>query len=626
MCGIICYCGKRQAVPILMNGLKRLEYKGYDSAGFAVIGETVSIKNGNHKNGNNKNKNIVVKTKGTVSQLEAKLSGMDIQATYGIAHTRWATHGKPSQLNAHPHIDCTNKISVVHNGIIENYQELKAELEEKGHAFKSETDTEVVAHLVEEYFETYGHHLETAVLKTVERLSGAFGLAIIHADVDHQIIIAKRASPMIIGIGENELFAASDPNALTLYTNKMIYLSDDEIAVLTPQEYHIKNLMNEDLDKKIRILEDGELNIDKKGYEHYMLKEIFEQPESTENAFRGRLIENEGVSKLGGLERVLDRIKNSKKWIIVSCGTSYYAGLLGRYIFDNLTELDVEVETASEFRYQRLKINEQVVILAISQSGETADTLAAIKEAKRKGALILGIVNSIATAITHVTDAGVYHHAGPEIGVASTKVYTSQLVVLTLMALLIGRYQNLSFSEGHEIINAIIRLPDQIREILKNAAEIKAIAHKYSKYKNFYYIGRHFNYPTAMEGALKLKEISYIHAEGLPAGELKHGPISLIDRNFPIVAIAPDDHTLDKMLSNMQEIKTRNGKVLAITNPNTREVFSVSDDAICVPRTIPILQPVLNIIPLQLFAYYIAKDIGREIDKPRHLAKAVTSE
>lgn len=621
MCGIICYCGKRQAVPILMNGLKRLEYKGYDSAGFAVIGEIASGKNGNIKN-----KNIVVKTKGTVSQLEAKLSLMDIQSTYGIAHTRWATHGKPSQVNAHPHIDCTNKISVVHNGIIENYQELKAELEEKGHAFKSETDTEVVAHLVEEYFEVYGHHLETAVLKTVERLSGAFGLAIIHADVDHQIIIAKRASPIIIGIGEHELFAASDPNALTLYTNKMVYLSDDEIAVLTPKEYHIKNLMNEDLDKKIRILEDGELNIDKKGYEHYMLKEIFEQPNSTENAFRGRLIESEGVSKLGGLERVLDRIKNTKKWIIVSCGTSYYAGLLGRYIFENLTELDVEVETASEFRYRRLKMNEHVAILAISQSGETADTLAAIKEAKRKGALILGIVNSIATAITHVTDAGVYHHAGPEIGVASTKVYTSQLVVLTLMALLIGRYQNLSFSEGHEIINAITRLPDQISEILKSADEIKEIAYKYSKCKNFYYIGRHFNYPTAMEGALKLKEISYIHAEGLPAGELKHGPISLIDKNFPIVALAPDDHTLDKMLSIMQEIKTRNGKVLAITNPNTREVFSVSDDAICVPRTIPILQPVLNIIPLQLFAYYIAKDIGREIDKPRHLAKAVTEE
>lgn len=624
MCGIICYCGKKQAVPILMNGLKRLEYRGYDSTGFAVIGEIISAKNG-VKNGNKK-KNIVIKTRGQVSQLEAKLLGMEIRATYGIAHTRWATHGKPSQVNAHPHTDCTNKISVVHNGIIENYQELKAELEEKGHIFKSETDTEVVAHLVEEYFEIHGHHLETAVLKTVERLSGAFGLAIIHADVDQQIIIAKRASPIIIGIGDNEFFAASDPNALTLYTNKMIYLSDDEIAVLSPGEYHIKNLMNEVLDKKIEILEDGELKIDKKGYEHYMLKEIFEQPESTKNAFRGRLIESEGVSKLGGLEPVLDRLKNIKKLIIVSCGTSYYAGILGRYIFEHLTELDVGVEIASEFRYRRLELDEQVAILAISQSGETADTLGAIKEAKRKGALVLGIVNSVATAITQLTDAGVYHHAGPEIGVASTKVYTSQLVILTLMALLIGRYQKLSFSEGCEIINAVTRLPDQMKEILKEADKIKAIAHKYSRYKNFYYIGRFFNYPTAMEGALKLKEISYIHAEGLAAGELKHGPISLIDKNFPIVAIAPDDLTLDKMVSNMHEIKTRNGKVLAITNSNLRRVFAVSDDAICVPRTIPILQPVLNIIPLQLFAYYIAKDIGREIDKPRHLAKAVTEE
>ncbi|MCU0286769.1 MAG: glutamine--fructose-6-phosphate transaminase (isomerizing) [Acidobacteria bacterium] len=625
MCGIICYCGKQQAVPILMNGLKRLEYKGYDSAGFAVIGEIVPAKNGNNKNGTTK-KNIIVKTKGKVSQLEAKLLSIDIRSTYGIAHTRWATHGKPSQVNAHPHTDCTNKISVVHNGIIENYQELKAELEEKGHVFKSETDTEVVAHLVEEFYQVCGHHLETAVLKTVERLSGAFGLAIIHADVDQQIIIAKRASPVIIGISEDEIFAASDANALTLYTNKMINLSDDEIAVLTPQGYQIKNLMNEILDKKIEILEDGELKIDKKGYAHYMLKEIFEQPESTKNAFRGRLIESEGVSKLGGLEPVLDRVKNTRKLIIVSCGTSYYAGLLGRYIFENLTNLDVEVVIASEFRYRHLKLDEKVAILAISQSGETADTLGAIKEAKRKGALVLGIVNDVATAITQLTDAGVYHHAGPEIGVASTKVYTSQLVILTLMALLIGRYQDISFSQGCEIINALTRLPEQIKEILNGAEKIKEIAHKYSKYKNFYYIGRFFNYPTALEGALKLKEISYIHAEGLPAGELKHGPISLIDKNFPVVAIATDDPALDKMLSNMQEIKTRNSKVMAVTNPHLRKVFMVSDDAIIVPRTIPILQPVLNIIPLQLFAYYIAKDIGREIDKPRHLAKAVTEE
>ena len=614
MCGIICYCGKKQAVPILINGLKRLEYRGYDSAGLAVVTNTESRKNG---------KNLIVKTKGRVSQLEKKQDGMDLEATFGIAHTRWATHGKPSQINAHPQTDCTNKISVVHNGIIENYMELKKELEEKGHIFKSETDTEVIAHLIEDYFEG---NLEVAVLKAVERLSGTFGIAVIHADIDHQVIIAKRGSPIIIGIGDNEYFAASDSNALAPYTNKMIYLSDDEIAVLNSHDYHIKNLKNEDLDKKIEILDTLDSEVDKKGFEHYMLKEIFEQPESIQNAFRGRIIESEGVSKLGGLEPVLDRLKNTKKLIIVSCGTSYYAGLLGRYIFEHLTELNVEVEPASEFRYRRLKLDEDVAVLALSQSGETADTLAAIKEAKRKGALLLGIVNVVGTSVAQITDAGVYNHAGPEIGVASTKIYTSQLVIQTLMALFIGRYQAISFIEGSEIIHAITRLPDQVRGILKDADKIREIARKYSRYRDFLYIGRLFNYPTAMEAALKLKEISYIHAEGYPAGEMKHGPISLIDRNFPTVAIAPDDLTLDKMISNMQEIKARKGKILSVTNGNVQKVFDISDDVIIVPRTIPILQPVLNIIPLQLFAYYIAKEKGRDIDKPRNLAKSVTVE
>jgi glucosamine--fructose-6-phosphate aminotransferase (isomerizing) len=620
MCGIICYCGKKQAVPILMNGLKRLEYRGYDSAGFSVIGYWENGKNG--KNGRPR-KNIIVKAKGRVSQLENKMVGLDVDASYGIAHTRWATHGKPSQLNAHPQTDCANKISVVHNGIIENYLEIKNELIKKGHVFKSETDTEVIAHLVEDYFD---ENLEEAVLKTIERLSGTFGLAVIHADVDHQVIIAKRGSPIIVGIGKNEYFAASDSNALSPYTNKMIYLSDDEIAVLNSNEYHIKNFKNETLEKEIEILDAQEYRIDKKGFEHHMLKEIFEQPESIENAFRGRIIESEGVSKLGGLEPVLDRLKNTQKLILVSCGTSYYAGMLGRYIFEYLTGLNVEVEQASEFRYRRLKLDEDVAVLALSQSGETADTLAAIKEAKRKGALILGIVNAVGTAITQITDAGVYNHAGPEIGVASTKIYTSQLVILTLMALLIGRYRGMSFIEGMEIINAITRLPDEVREILKDAQKIREIALKYCKYKNFLYIGRLFNYPTAMEGALKLKEISYIHAEGYPAGEMKHGPISLIDKNFPTVAIAPDDLTLDKMLSNMQEIKARRGKILSITNANVQKVFDISDDVIVVPKTIPILQPILNVIPLQLFAYYIAKEKGRDIDKPRNLAKSVTVE
>ena len=623
MCGIICYCGKKQAIPILLNGLKRLEYRGYDSAGFSVMGHSLNGKNGKKARNDKNTKNFIIKAKGRVNQLENKKFGQEVDATFGIAHTRWATHGEPSHVNAHPQTDCSNKISVVHNGIIENYQELKDELIEKGHVFKSETDTEVMAHLVEEYFDG---DLEAAVLKAVERLSGTFGIAIIHADIDHQVIIAKRGSPIILGIGKDELYAASDSNALAPYTNKMIHLSDDEVAVLNSKDYHIKNFKNEMLEKEIEILDAQEYRVDKRGFEHHMLKEIFEQPESIENAFRGRIIESEGVSKLGGLEPVLDRLKNTHKLIIVSCGTSYYAGLLGRYIFEHLTELNVESELASEFRYRRLKLDEEVAVLAISQSGETADTLAAIKEAKRKGALILGIVNSVGTAITQITDAGVYNHAGSEIGVASTKIYTSQLVILTLMALLIGRYQAISFIEGSEVIHAITKLPDQVREILSDAPKIKKIAHQYSKYKNFLYIGRLFNYPTAMEGALKLKEISYIHAEGYPAGEMKHGPISLIDKNFPTVAIAPDDLALDKMLSNMQEIKARRGKILSITNANVQKVLDISDDVIIVPKTIPILQPILNIVPLQLFAYYIAKEKGRDIDKPRNLAKSVTVE
>ncbi len=610
MCGIIAYCGKKYVLPILINGLKRLEYRGYDSAGFSVI--------------NDKKENIVVKEVGKVSELEKKKAKLKIDSTFGIAHTRWATHGKPSEVNAHPQTDCSGKISVVHNGIIENYLELKSELTEKGHKFVSETDTEVIAHLIEENFEG---DLELAVLKSVERLIGTFGIAVIHADIDHKIVIVKRGSPIILGIGDDEYFAVSDSNALAPYTNKLIYLNDDEIAVLNSDGYYIKNLRNEILEKNIEIMEEEHFVADKRGFEHYMLKEIFEQPESIENAFRGRLIENEGVSKLGGLEPVLDRLmKNIKKLIIVSCGTSYYAGLLGRYIFETLTNLNVEVELASEFRYRKLRLNENVAVLAISQSGETADTLAAIKEAKRKGALLLGIVNVVGSSIAQITDAGVYNYAGPEIGVASTKIYTSQLIILILMALLIGRYDTLSYIDGLNIVHALKRLPSQVKEILDKSEDIKRLSLKYGNYKNFLYIGRLYNYPTAMEGALKLKEISYIHAEGYPAGEMKHGPIALIDENFPTVAIAPFDSTFEKILSNIQEIKARNGKVITITNRENNDLRRFSDDLIVVPETIQILQPILNVIPLQLFAYYIAKERGCDIDKPKNLAKSVTVE
>lgn len=608
MCGITSYCGNKQAIPILIEGLKRLEYRGYDSAGFAVI--------------DNK-KNIIIKSRGKVLKLEEKKAGKRIDSTFGIAHTRWATHGEPSEINAHPQTDCTKKISVVHNGIIENYLELKEELIKKNHNFISETDTEVIAHLIEENF---NGDLEDAVLKSIERLIGTFGIAVIHSDIDHKIVVAKRGSPIIIGVGENEFFAASDSGAISPFTKKMIYLRDDEMAIFNSDGYYIKNFKNEILEKEIETFDEVSFKTDKKGYEHFMLKEIFEQPETIENAFRGRIIENEGVSKLGGLIPVLDRLKSINKLIIVSCGTSYYAGLLGRYILENLTELNVECELASEFRYRRLKLDKNIGVLAISQSGETADTLAAIKEAKRKGALLLGIVNVVGSSIAQVTDAGVYNFAGPEIGVASTKIYTSQLVILTLMALLIGRYQGLSYYEGSQIICALKNIPDQVREILNNADKIKKIALKYSKYRDFLYIGRLYNYPTAMEGALKLKEISYIHAEGYPAGEMKHGPISLIDENFPTVAIAPDDSAIDKMISNIQQIKARKGKIISITNKDAKKVIDISNDSIIVPKTIPILQPILNIVPLQLFAYYIAKQRGCNIDKPRNLAKSVTVE
>ncbi|MCX6557530.1 MAG: glutamine--fructose-6-phosphate transaminase (isomerizing) [Candidatus Aminicenantes bacterium] len=608
MCGIIAYCGTRSAEPILLDGLKRLEYRGYDSAGLAVA-------ENNHMS--------VIRAVGKVSNLEKKRLGQALTGCYGIAHTRWATHGRPSEQNAHPHCDCRAKISIAHNGIIENFQDLKEELIAQGHVFASETDSEVMAHLIEKYFDD---DLETAVLKTVERLQGTFGLAVIHADIDRKIVMVKRGSPIIIGIGEGEYFAASDSSALLPYTQKIISLNDDEMAVLNADGYYIKNLNNEFLQKEIEIRAERDFLADKKGYEHFMLKEIFEQPESIENAFRGRIIEAEGVSKLGGLEPVMERLRQVKKMIIVSCGTSYYAGLLGRCIFESLTALHIEVEVASEFRYRRMKIDESTAVLALSQSGETADTIAAIREAKRKGALILGIVNVVGSSITQITAAGVYNHAGPEFGVASTKIYTSQLVILALMALLIGRYQGLSYNEGSDVIQAIKKLPGQVGEILSDIEHIQAVAANYARYEDFLFIGRQFNYPTAMEGALKLKEISYIHAEGYAAGEMKHGPISLIDEDFPTVAIVSADSTFDKMLNNIQEIKARNGRVLAVAGRGCLRVKEVCDDVICVPETLPLLQPILNVVPLQLFAYFIARERGCDIDKPRNLAKSVTVE
>jgi len=608
MCGIVCYIGKQNATPILLEGLKRLEYRGYDSAGLVVT---------------DGGSPFLVKTVGKVSRLEEKVEETRPEGNCGIAHTRWATHGKPTEVNAHPHTGCSGKLFLVHNGIIENYQELKRELEEKGHKFKSQTDTEVLVHLIEENFEG---DLEAAVKKALSLVQGTFGIALLHSDIPDKIVLARRGSPLILGIGRNEYLAASDVNALIRYTNKVIHLNDNELAVLNRTNYSISDFHDRKVERETEIIEMAAGAVEKKGFDHFMLKEIFEQPEAVKNALRGRILEGEGVSKLGGLESVVERLKSIKKLIFVSCGTSYHAGLLARYIFEKLTDLSVEVELASEFRYRNLSMDDKTAVLAISQSGETADTLAAVREARRKGALVLGLVNVVGSTIAKETDAGVYNHAGPEIGVASTKVFLSQCIILILMALLIGRYQRLSLSEGLTIASCLKRMPAQIRKLLKQADQIEALAREYARYENFLFIGRLYNFPVALEGALKLKEISYLHAEGYAAGEMKHGPISLIEPDFPTIALVPRDSTYEKMISNIQEIKARDGKVIGIAEEGDEQIAFHADHVVHVPATVDILQPILNTVPLQLFAYYVAKQRKCDIDKPRNLAKSVTVE
>lgn len=610
MCGIVGYVGSRRAVPILLSGLKRLEYRGYDSAGLVVV-EDEAIQR--------------YRDVGRVKNLEKKVQGLSSTATFGIAHTRWATHGKPTEKNAHPHADGSERFFVVHNGIIENHDKLRSQLIADGCVFTSDTDTEVIVHLISKFF---NGNLEKAVEEMLPLIEGTFGIAAICADDPDKIVVARRGSPVILGIGKNnrEMFVASDVSAVIQYTDQVIYLEDNEMAVVQPGEYRILSFDHKVIEREtFRVdwkVEDGDLN----GYEHFMLKEIFEQPETVSNAMRGRVISSEGVSMLGGLQSKIDEIKKLKRLIIISCGTSYYAGLVGRYIFEQQTDLMVEVELASEFRYRRLRLDETTGILAISQSGETIDTLAAVREAKRKGALALGLVNVVGSTIARETDAGVYCHAGPEIGVASTKNFVSQLVILNLMALLIGRYQSVSLSEGCKIIKDLQEIPEQMKDILTKAHELEEIAQHYHQFPNFLFIGRQIHYPIALEGALKLKEISYIHAEGYAAGEMKHGPISLIDERFPTVAVLSNDTSYEKMISNIQEIRARSGPVFAVSYEGDEQIAKVADHVFYVPQTHELLQPILSIIPLQLFAYYCAKRLGTEIDKPRNLAKSVTVE
>jgi glucosamine--fructose-6-phosphate aminotransferase (isomerizing) len=563
------------------------------------------------------------RTVGKIIELERKTNDLDIPGTSGIAHTRWATHGEPTEENAHPHRDEKDNIYVIHNGIIENFHHLKKKLEKSGVHFRSETDTEVLAHLIARNFDG---DLNEAVRKTMSQLEGTFGLAVINRKTPGEIVVARRGSPLIIGVGEGENFAASDVAAMVRYTNKVVHLNDNELALLTKEGVSISTAQAKAVQRPTETVEwqpeDAELN----GFPHFMLKEIFEQPETILNATRGRLEPGEGVPKLGGIIPVWDRLKECRHMVIVACGTSYYAGYVGRYIFEKLTEVDVEVELASEFRYQKLNFPPNTFIVAMSQSGETADTLAAIREASRKGANLIGIVNVVGSSISRETEAGIYNHAGPEIGVASTKIFISQLTILTLLALLLGRHQNLSLTEGVEAIKALTALPDQVKKVLSQDNHIQAIAEKYYKYNNWLFLGRKYGYPIAMEGALKLKEISYIHAEGYAAGEMKHGPIALINPEMPTVAIVTKDSMHEKMLNNIHEILSRKGPVIAIATKGDDKIKELVDDVIEIPETLDYLNPILSVVPCQLLAYHCARFLNRDIDKPRNLAKSVTVE
>jgi glutamine---fructose-6-phosphate transaminase (isomerizing) len=607
MCGIVAYVGRQAAREVLIEGLKRLEYRGYDSSGMAILNSSP----------------YMARAVGKVAVLEERVRNDLPSGTMGIAHTRWATHGRPTELNAHPHVDCTRQLFLVHNGIIENYQSLKKRLIGQGHKFCSETDTEVLAHLIES---AYQGNLEAAVQKALTELQGTYGIAVIHAKQPNHIIVARRGSPIVLGVGNDESLAASDVSALAQHTDRVVYLEDNEMARLEAGRFSITTLENKSVSREAMALEVSREAMDRGHFPHFMLKEIYEQPEAVENALRGRVNYSEGVAKLGGLESVLPRLEQARHLIIISCGTSYYAGLFARYVFETLTDLTVETELASEFRYRKLNLRQNTVVLAISQSGETADTLAALREAKRKGALVLGLVNVVGSTIARETHAGVYSHAGIEVGVASTKSFVSQLTILTLMALLLGRSRDLSYEEGAAILRGLERIPDQIRKILEQNEQIRELAAKYCSAQHFLYIGRKYQYPIALEGALKLKEIAYIHAEGYAAGEMKHGPIALIDPAFPTMALAPEDGSFEKVASNIQEIRAREGRIIAVTSLGSERLSSLVDDIVTVPHTHEILTPLLTVVPLQLFAYHCAALRGCDIDKPRNLAKSVTVE
>lgn len=614
MCGIIGYIGtKRDATPVLVDGLKRLEYRGYDSAGIAI--------------GDAKHKIHSFKRKGQVKELEAAIPAKVPPSAVGIAHTRWATHGEPTQENAHPHTDCSKKLYLVHNGVIENYAELKAQLEEKGHVFTSETDTEVLAHLIEEHLENAAKpNFRAAFVKALKSIRGTYGIAAIHQDFPDQILVARMGSPILIGVGENEFFVASDASAIVAYTKQVIYLEDGELAALTPTTSDIRTITNKPVEKDIEEVTWSTEAAEKGGFPHFMLKEIMEQPQTVRDSIRGRLHVSSGKAVLGGLRDVQKQLDDIDRIIIVACGSAYLAGLVGEYMIEEYADVPVEVEYASEFRYRKALIGPKTAVIAVTQSGETADTLAAIREAKTKGALTLGIVNTVGSTIARETHAGVYNHAGPEIGVASTKALVSQITVLALYTLMLGRSRNMSVVTGKRIAQELQKLPSKIDAILEQSETIAKIAKKYQASHDYFFLGRKYNCPIGYEGALKLKETSYVHAEGYPAGEMKHGPIALIDPDFVSLFIAPVDSVYEKTKSNIEETKARGGKIICVTTEGNTELESLADDVIYIPKTLEMLQPILAAIPLQLFAYHMSVQKGFNPDKPRNLAKSVTVE
>ena len=612
MCGIVGYIGHRQAYPVIIKGLKRLEYRGYDSSGVALIDD---------------NKLKVYKKKGKVSELEDEVVDKNLNAHIGIGHTRWATHGEPSDRNAHPHVSNSGEFAMIHNGIIENYVPIKNDLLKKGYTFKSDTDTEVLLNFIEDIKKNNHCSLEAALRIALKRIVGAYCILLIDQEDPDTIIAARKGSPLVIGIGKGEHFLASDASPIIEYTKEVVYVNDYEIAIVKADELVLKNLGNEKQTPFITKLDMELAAIEKGGYEHFMLKEIHEQPDTIFDCLRGRLIANSGQINLSGVENNIEILKNAQRIVMVACGTSWHAGLVAEYLIEELCRIPVEVEYASEFRYRNPVINKGDVIIAISQSGETADTLVALENAKEKGAFIFGVVNAVGSSIARLSNAGAYTHSGPEIGVASTKAFTGQLAVLSMIALKIAHAKG-TITEARylELIKELEAIPEKVREILKDTSNIQRIAEKYKGATDFLFLGRGYNFPVALEGALKLKEVSYIHAEGYPAAEMKHGPIALVDETLPVVFVATKDRYYEKIVSNVQEIKARKGKVIAVATVSDNIIPEMADDTMFVPDADEVIAPLLSVVPLQLLSYYVGIGKGFDVDKPRNLAKSVTVE